>query len=122
MRKVLLAVMILFAAHLGTVGAAKAESMTWKFRSYHANIVDIQLYAPARNHVWPGNTQVWSVKDYQVNDITINCVRGEKICYGAWVRGTESSYWGAGRGNKRSCTNCCGTCGGGPMPVINLNR
>lgn len=122
MKRSVLVALVLILGQLCMVGAAKAETMVWKFRSHHANIVDIQLYAPARNVVWPGNSQVWSLKDYNAHNVTINCVRGEKVCYGAWVRGTESSYWGAGRGNRKSCTNCCGTCGGGPMPVINLNR
>lgn len=123
MKKSLLAAFVLIAAQLLAVGAAMAESMTWKFKSQHANIVDVQLYASARNNVWPGNGQVWSLKDYNAHSVQINCVKGEKVCYGAWVRGTESSYWGGGRGNKKSCTSCCYICGStAQTPVITLNR
>lgn len=122
MKKSVLAAIILIAAQVFAVGAAMADTMVWKFKSQHANIVDVQLYASARNNVWPGNNQVWSLKDYNVHRMTISCVAGEKVCYGAWVRGTESSYWGGGRNNRQSCTSCCYICGNMETPVINLNR
>lgn len=123
MKKSLLAVIVLVAAQIFAVGAATAQTMVWKFKSQHANIVDVQLYASARNNVWPGNGQVWSLKDYNVHTMTISCVAGEKVCYGAWVRGTESSYWGGGRGNRQSCTSCCYVCGNtAQTPVVTLNR
>jgi hypothetical protein len=123
MKKTVLLGLVLILGQIFATGAAMADSMTWKFRSHHANIVDVQLYASARNNVWPGNGQVWSLKDYNAHSVQINCVRGEKVCYGAWVRGTESSYWGGGRNNRKSCTSCCYICGStSETPVINLNR
>jgi hypothetical protein len=116
---IFLALMVLFGAQ----GMANAETMTWKFKSYHATVVDVQIYAPARNNVWPRNGQVWSLKDSNVQDVKIDCGRGEKVCYGAWVRGTESSYWGGGRNYKQSCSTCCYTCGSPKeTPIIHLNR
>lgn len=122
MKTILLATLVVVAAQAVAMGAAMADSMVWKFRSYHSNIVDVQLYASARNNVWPRNGQVWSLTDLNVHNVTITCVRGEKVCYGAWVRGTESSYWGGGRNNRQSCTSCCYVCGNIQTPVINLNR
>lgn len=123
MKKVMLALLVLIAAQTVAAGAAMAESMVWKFRSHHPNIVDVQLYASARNHVWPGNGRVWSLKDYAAHSVSINCVRGDKVCYGAWVRGTESSYWGGGRNNRKNCSSCCYICGNtSQTPIINLNR
>ena len=123
MKKSGLIALVLILGQVFAAGAAMAETMSWKFRSQHPNIVDVQLYAPARNLVWPANGQVWSLKDYASHNVAINCTRGDKICYGAWVRGSESSYWGAGRLNKHSCTSCCYTCGATQeTPVINLNR
>jgi hypothetical protein len=122
MKKTILAALVLIASQVFAVGAAMADTMVWKFRSHHSNIVDVQLYASARNNVWPGNGRVWSLKDYNVHNVQISCVRGEKVCYGAWVRGTESSYWGGGRNNQRNCTSCCYICGNIQTPIINLNR
>ena len=123
MKKTILAALVLVTAQVFVTGAAMAESMTWRFRSHHPNIVDLQLYASARNHLWPGNGRVWSLKDYASHSVQINCLRGEKVCYGAWVRGTASSYWGGGRGNRKNCSSCCYICGRTSMtPIINLNR
>jgi len=123
MKKSGLIALALILGQVFAAGAALAEPMTWKFKSQHANIVDVQLYASARHNVWPGNGQVWSLKDYAAHTVTINCQRGEKVCFGAWVRGTESSYWGGGRNNAKNCSSCCYTCGSTvETPVINLNR
>lgn len=123
MKRPVLLALIAVAAQLLTIGAATAETMVWKFKSQHPNIVDVQLYASARNNVWPGNGQVWSLKDYNVHTMSISCVAGEKVCYGAWVRGTESSYWGGGRNNRQSCSSCCYVCGNtAQTPIVTLNR
>lgn len=121
-RMVVLALGLIVAQAVTAVAPAHGETMVWKFRSHHANIVDVQLYASARNIVWPGSGRVWSLADYNVRSMTISCVAGEKVCYGAWVRGTESSYWGGGRNNRQRCTSCCYICENKETPIINLNR
>jgi hypothetical protein len=112
--------LIVAQAVAGAMPAA-AQTMVWKFRNHHPNIVDVQLYSSARGHVWPGNGQVWTLRDGDVHRATISCVAGEKVCYGAWVRGTESSYWGGGRNNRQSCSSCCYICRNVETPIINLN-
>lgn len=100
---------------------AFAENLTFKVRSYHKNQVDIAFYSQNRNVSWPGGNKVWVIKDYEVHSYALNCVQGEKICYGAWVRGSSSTYWGGGEGGKQACKSCCYTCSGGETPIINLN-
>jgi hypothetical protein len=118
----LILVLGLIVAHAAAaVAPAYGETMIWKFRSHHPNIVDVQLYASARRNVWPGNGRVWSLNDYTVKQMTISCHAGEKVCYGAWVRGTESAYWGGGRNNRQHCDSCCYLCEERETPVINLN-
>ena len=121
-RMVLLALGLIMAQAVAAIAPAYGETMIWKFRSHHANIVDVQLYASARNIVYPGNGRVWTLNDYDVKQMTISCVAGEKVCYGAWVRGTESSYWGGGRNNRQRCESCCYVCENRETPIINLNR
>ena len=107
---------------LPQIAQAQSVSMTWKFKAFHQNIVDIQLYSQNRRNVWPGGTRVWSIKNFETQNIKISCIAGERICHGAWVRGTESSSWGVGRNQKLRCTNCCYTCAANTVtPVINLN-
>lgn len=108
------------------VGPAPAQAqnvtMTWKFKAFHKNIVDVQLYSQNRGNVWPGSSRVWSIKNFETQNMPISCVAGERICYGAWVRGTGSSYWGVGQNQKHRCSNCCYTCQSNTAtPIINLN-
>lgn len=109
--KVILAVLIALVST-----TAMAESLTWHFKNNHESIVDFELYAD--NGKWPGKGSVYSLDDGSTRNVTISCDRGEKICYGAWVRGTESSSWGAGKGGQESCKSCCYICGTGETPVL----
>ncbi len=107
---------------LPSLAEAQSTSMTWKFRSFHKNIVNVELYSYNRKHVWPGGGEVYSLRDFASHNVNISCVPGERICFGAWVRGTESSSWGVGRNRKSGCKTCCYTCGNTKdTGVINLN-
>jgi hypothetical protein len=114
-------VLITLATALLVPASSFAESLHWKFRSYHKNAVELSFYSQNRNLEWPGNGRVHVLRDYDVHNYSLNCVKGEKICYGAWVQGASSSYWGGGQGGKQACSSCCYTCNGGQTPVINLN-
>lgn len=100
---------------------ASASTLTFKVRSYHNNQVDVAFFSQNRNHAWPGGTKVWVIKDYEVHNYKLDCANGEKICYGAWLRGDTTTYWGTGYGGKQRCTSCCFVCNGGTTPVMNLN-
>lgn len=65
-----------------------------------------------RNRVWPGGSQIYLLNDSGAHTYRLNCRKGEKICYGAWRRGNPDSWWGAGYGGRKGCTNCCHICGG----------
>ena len=114
----------LFAALLFTLAAAApavAETITFRVVAKHQNIVDVEFYSRTRNVVWPGNNRVYSIQDFNQHSYKLNCQPGEKICYGAWVRGNQTIYWGQGAGGKNACRNCCYTCDGGVNDVT-LNR
>ena len=56
-------------------------------------------------------------------DYKISCIKGEKVCYGAWLQGNSSRYWGVGKGNQQKCADCCYTCGGNTVTKVhNLNE
>jgi hypothetical protein len=101
---------------------ASAETLLWRFESHHANIVDVELYSDTRRgHVWPGKNKIYVLDDYSVKTISISCQRGERVCYGAWVRNRSNLYWGVGYKNRNRCSSCCYTCNGGQTKVIVLN-
>lgn len=107
---------------LPSLAEAQSTSMTWKFRSFHKNIVNVELYSQNRRHVWPGGGEVYSLRDFNPHNVNITCISGEKVCFGAWVRGTESSSWGVGRNRRLSCKTCCYVCGQtNDTGIINLN-
>ena len=122
--RVVLAFLFVLVSALGVVPAstASAETFSFQIQSNHPNIVDVELYSTSRRgHVWPGNGNVYVFNDYDVKSIRISCIRGEQICYGAWVRNQSNTYWGVGYKNRNSCRNCCYVCNGGSTRVIVLN-
>lgn len=100
--------------------ASSADSLTWNVQSMYKHKVQIEFYAQGRRHAWPGGNQAYGLNDYDTHTYTLNCRSGERICYGAWVTGNSSKYWGVGSNNKYSCSNCCATCGAGDTPKIVL--
>ncbi len=101
---------------------AFAENLTFQVRSFHKNQVDIAFYSDSRKGFrWPGDARAWIIKDYDVHNYSLNCINGEKVCYGAWVRNSNSTYWGTGEDGAHRCESCCFVCNGGTTPVLNLN-
>lgn len=90
-------------------------------RSLHPNVVDLEFYADQRKAAWPGGKEVYSIKDNHWHTYVLNCRRGERICYGAGVRGKYSSYWGVGINRRANCSECCYTCDGTRSKLITLN-
>ena len=115
-----LAALVLAFGALALAPQASAQSLEWRFKSEHKNVVSVELYAQDRKHSWPGGDEVYTLNDYSTRSIDISCRRGEKICYGAWVRNTASSTWGAGRDGKDDCRSCCVICDGGRTPILVL--
>lgn len=110
----------LLAAAFSLAAPASAQSLEWRFKSEHPRVVDVELYSMDRDHAWPGGNEAYTLRDYATRTIDISCRRGEKICYGAWVRNSKSSIWGAGVDGKADCDNCCFICNGERTPVLVL--
>ena len=106
------------AAQPGGGGGGAATQQTWTVKSMYQYKVQIAFYARERNHEWPGNGQAWDLNDYNTPTYTLNCRSGEKICFGAWVTGNASKFWGVGFCGKQGCTSCCFFCGQQPQPQV----
>ncbi|MEO1200734.1 MAG: hypothetical protein AAFX39_16170 [Pseudomonadota bacterium] len=117
----LLAAVVMITGLATTPAPASAETLTFNVRSNHQYRVQLEFYSQWRDAAWPGNGQAYVIADYEVHAYTLNCQSGEQICYGAWVDGDASTYWGVGLNDQYGCSNCCYTCNGGATPVINLN-
>ena len=99
-------------------GGGNTVTQTWTVKSMYQYRVQIAFYSRERNHEWPGNGQAWDLNDYNNHTYTLNCRRGEKVCFGAWVTGNASKFWGVGFGGKQGCSTCCFLCGQQPQPQV----
>lgn len=116
------AVAAAFAGALFSVSAASAAEVTFVMKNNHPNAVEVELYSQDRDHVWPGNGEVYILDDGEAKTMALSCQDGEKICYGAWISGDKSTYWGVGPGQTQACDDCCYTCSGGNTEEINLDE
>jgi hypothetical protein len=107
-------------AGLLSVQSALAAEVTFMMRNNHPNAVEIELYSQDRNHVWPGDGQIYLLDDGETKQMPLSCNEGEKICYGAWIKGDQETYWGVGPNNAQACSDCCYTCTGGATETIDL--
>ncbi|MCB9992991.1 MAG: hypothetical protein H6873_04955 [Hyphomicrobiaceae bacterium] len=121
MVRLLMALGALMTALAMWVGPAVAGDVTFYIQSQHPNVVSLEFYSQDRNYVWPGNSQVYLLEDYDTHEFALSCNKGEKICFGAWVRNRSDLYWGVGPNNAEYCTDCCYTCNGGYTQTIVLN-
>ena len=97
-----------------------AADVTFVMKNAHPNALEVELYSQDRDHVWPGNGQVFYLDDGETKTMPLSCEEGETICYGAWVSGDRGTYWGVGPDNTEDCDNCCYTCEGGETEEIEL--
>jgi hypothetical protein len=114
------AAVLLLAGMALAAARADAATLKWRFTSHHEYIVQLEFYSQARNHIWPGNDQAYELRDSKAHTFTLSCQSGEKICYGAWVKGDTDEYWGVGPDDEESCDDCCAVCGSGETQVIDL--
>ncbi len=94
---------------------AQAQQVTFEFTNEYGQDIQVSFYSEDRNHAWPGGDQAYNLRRARDDRWTIACRRGEKICYGAWVRGNAKTYWGVGLNRSQRCDRCCVTCDGGVL-------
>jgi hypothetical protein len=107
-------------ALVGLARPAFAEEVTFVMNNHHPNAVEVQLYSDGRDYVWPSSDEVYLLDDGETKTMTIECEGGEQICYGAWISGDQTTFWGVGPGKTQDCDNCCYVCQGGNTEQINL--
>lgn len=111
----------LIALACAPINSARADSVLFSIQSEYEYIVHLEFFSNDRDWQWPGGDEVYVLDDYDVHDFSLECRSGEKICYGAWPKGSRKKYWGAGLDGRESCENCCISCSGGETGVIVLS-
>jgi hypothetical protein len=114
-------VVVLFAVLIGVVATpVKADQLQWHFRNLSSHNLQLDFKSESGNRWWPGSDRAWTLNDRAEHDYTLNCIRGETICYGGWILGDDRTYWGEGSKHNHSCSKCCAVCGAGDAPGVNL--
>jgi hypothetical protein len=100
-----------FVAAISGPGRAEDSTLTWSFRNNHPNRVQLEFYSQHRNASWPGGGRAYVLNDYDRHTFNLNCWRGEKICYGAWVDGNANEYWGLASATLRAAPTAVSSVG-----------
>ena len=112
-----------FVVLAGPTGAI-ADQITFNVQSLAQQRAEIVFYSQDRRVHWPGPgpDRVYPLRDYGEHHYTLNCIRNEKICYGAWTVPHQQFTWGSGPGGRGGCSDCCYTCRGNSTQLIVLRN
>lgn len=113
----LFVVSLLLAISMLAPSSAAADEQIVTIKSNADYKVYLRFFSQTYDRSWPGpkSSAAWVLNDYARHTYNLSCATGEKICYGAWVAGDRSEYWGVGANDRNSCTSCCFTCGAGDV-------
>lgn len=101
---------------------AQEVTMTFNVQSHYRYQVQLAFYSQMRRgHEWPGSGRAYRLEDSEAHEFALQCIAGERICYGAWPTGDASVIWGVGTGRAR-CSDCCYICHEGETELIQLGN
>lgn len=95
--------------------SVQAQEITFEITNDYGRDIQIEFYSQNRRHAWPGGNKAYNINRGDTQSYRLACQRGEKICYGGWVKGDSRTYWGVGLNGKYSCDACCQICGDGNL-------
>jgi hypothetical protein len=114
-RGALLALGLALAMIAPATTTAQAQQVTFEMTNEYGRDIQVSFYSEDRSHSWPGGSEFYSLRRARDERWTLSCRKGEKICYGAWLAGDRSTYWGVGYNRSQRCDRCCVTCEGGVL-------
>ncbi len=97
-------------ALFGFVSVAGSEELSFRFTNKAATPVWVKLFSSDRLKDWPDDGRLFILADSSPRKFSVGCEPGERICYGAWIEGDITRYWGSGNEGKFDCDNCCRIC------------
>lgn len=103
---------LLSLALLAPASAQTPGELTFDITNNSGRTIQIEFYSQdRRGHAWPGGNRAYDIANGDRRALALSCVQGEKICYGAWVKGAARTYWGVGLHGRYGCQACCKQCG-----------
>jgi hypothetical protein len=103
-------------------GGSLAEEMSLTLQNPQSTPLQVELYSRARAHNWPEGGASYEIGPGATQSFQLSCTDGESICYGAWVPGSESTYFGVGQDAIESCEHCCFTCESGARAAFVIGK
>ena len=102
---------------------ALGADMTFFMKNRQDRGVAVELFSQDRAISWPGGNKVYFLDVGERKSMTVSCQEGERICYGAWVNGDDSRWFGVGPDNDQPpCTYCCFICVGQTTATISVSK
>ncbi|MEX0347614.1 MAG: hypothetical protein AB3N20_22010 [Rhizobiaceae bacterium] len=89
---------------------AQAAEISFRFTNHLSSPVWVKLFSSDRLKDWPDDGRLFILADSSPRNFSVGCELGERICYGAWIEGDITHYWGSGNEGKFDCDNCCTIC------------
>ena len=96
------------------------EGMTVYLRNQQDRAVVVEFRGRTTGTVWPGKGRVYLLDRKERKSVTLGCVEGEEICYGAWVNGNDRIAFGVGPDDDLQCEDCCRICVAGTTETIDI--
>ena len=96
------------------------EGMTVYLRNQQDRAVVVEFRGRTTGTVWPGKGRVYLLDRKERKSVTLGCVEGEEICYGAWVSGNDRIAFGVGPDDDLECEDCCRICVAGTTETIEI--
>lgn len=114
MKRITIISLVAFCLLIYPVNDARSygdDTIRWVFTNHTDNTIQIEFTTDPPSRVWPGDDKAYNIPPHTTEQKTLNCISGQKICYGGWIKGNFSKYWGAGNNGDYNCDNCCAKCG-----------
>lgn len=100
---------------------AQADEMNFYLKNQQDRGVAVELFSQDRDAVWPGGNKVYFLEAREKKSVPVSCQAGERICYGAWINGDDSIFFGVGPDNDQPpCEYCCFLCVAKSTQVISI--
>jgi hypothetical protein len=93
------------------------DRLIWNVVNCHWDSLAVEFYSQTRPHAWPGDYRVYLLRPSENSSMSLRCIPGEKICFGAWSHANINRQWGVGYKRRLGCENCCAYCGSGPRSI-----
>jgi hypothetical protein len=103
---------VLLAGGCPSPANAQDGVATFSLKNSSPYTIHLRMFSRSRDWIWPSATTHYTLDDDGVHTARLTCEVGEKICFGAgWRESDSPRFWGVGFSGTKGCQGCCLTCG-----------